>query len=61
MVKQRLRLATVSPTLLDVYAEDGMTLEMLMAFTVSTTMPPAAGLGAIKDGGRRNPGRSGAC
>jgi len=35
IVKQRLRLATVSPSLLDVYAEDGMTLEQLMAFTVS--------------------------
>jgi ParB family chromosome partitioning protein len=35
VVKQRLRLASVSPTLLDIYAEDGMTLEMLMAFTVS--------------------------
>jgi ParB family chromosome partitioning protein len=35
VVKQRLRLACVSPVLLDVYAEDGMTLEMLMAFTVS--------------------------
>ncbi len=35
IVKQRLRLATVSPTLLDVYVEDGMTLEQLMAFTVS--------------------------
>ena len=35
VVKQRLRLATVSEALLDVYAEDGMTLEMLMAFTVS--------------------------
>ena len=35
VVKQRLRLASVSPKLLDVYAEDGMTLEMLMAFTVS--------------------------
>ncbi len=35
VVKQRLRLASVSPTLLDVYAEDGMTLEQLMAFTVS--------------------------
>ncbi|MDT3377360.1 ParB/RepB/Spo0J family partition protein [Labrys neptuniae] len=34
VVKQRLRLASVSPTLLEVYAEDGMTLEMLMAFTV---------------------------
>jgi ParB family chromosome partitioning protein len=35
VVKQRLRLAAVSPKLLDVYADDGMTLEMLMAFTVS--------------------------
>ena len=35
VVKQRLRLAAVSPKLLDVYANDGMTLEMLMAFTVS--------------------------
>ncbi|WP_370675227.1 ParB/RepB/Spo0J family partition protein [Pleomorphomonas sp. PLEO] len=35
VVKQRLRLASVSPKLLDIYAEDGMTLEMLMAFTVS--------------------------
>ena len=35
VVKQRLRLATVSPALYDVYADDGMTLEQLMAFTVS--------------------------
>ena len=35
MVKQRLRLASVSQALLDVYADDGMTLEQLMAFTVS--------------------------
>jgi ParB family chromosome partitioning protein len=35
VVQQRLRLAAVSPALLDVYAEDGMTLEMLMAFTVN--------------------------
>ncbi|WP_336810107.1 ParB/RepB/Spo0J family partition protein [Bosea sp. MMO-172] len=35
VVKQRLRLAAVAPSLLDVYAEDGMTLDMLMAFTVS--------------------------
>lgn len=35
VVKQRLRLASVAPSLLDVYAEDGMTLEMLMAFTVN--------------------------
>ena len=36
VVKQRLRLASVSPKLLDVYAEDGMTLDQLMAFTVSS-------------------------
>lgn len=36
VVKQRLRLASVSPALLDIYAEDGMTLEQLMAFTVSS-------------------------
>ncbi|OJV29290.1 ParB/RepB/Spo0J family partition protein [Sphingomonas sp. 67-36] len=36
VVKQRLRLASVSPVLLEIYAEDGMTLEQLMAFTVST-------------------------
>ena len=36
VVKQRLRLASVSPVLLEVYADDGMTLEQLMAFTVST-------------------------
>ncbi|MGE3872541.1 MAG: ParB/RepB/Spo0J family partition protein [Parvibaculaceae bacterium] len=36
VVRQRLRLASVSRKLLDVYAEDGMTLEQLMAFTVSS-------------------------
>ncbi|MGY4297919.1 ParB family chromosome partitioning protein [Bradyrhizobium sp. i1.4.4] len=35
IVKQRLRLASVSPALLDVYADDGMSLEQLMAFTVT--------------------------
>jgi ParB family chromosome partitioning protein len=35
VVKQRLRLAAVSEKLLDAYAEDGMTLEQLMAFTVT--------------------------
>lgn len=35
VVRQRLRLAAVSPRLLDVYAEDGMTLDQLMAFTVN--------------------------
>jgi len=35
VVKQRLRLAAVSDKLLDIYAEDGITLEQLMAFTVT--------------------------
>jgi ParB family chromosome partitioning protein len=36
VVKQRLRLAAVSEKLLDIYAEDGMSLEQLMAFTVTS-------------------------
>jgi ParB family chromosome partitioning protein len=36
VVKQRLKLASVSTKLLDVYAEDGMTLDQLMAFTVNS-------------------------
>ena len=35
VVKQRLRLAAVSDKLLDVYTEDGMSLDQLMAFTVT--------------------------
>src|SRR3546814_13392947 len=35
VVSQRLKLAKVSPRLHEVYAEDGMTLEQLMAFSVS--------------------------
>src|SRR4030088_738652 len=35
VVKQRLRLAAVSPTLLDAYADDGMSLAKLMAFSVT--------------------------
>ncbi len=35
VVKQRLRLASVAPALLDLYAEDAMSLEQLMAFTVN--------------------------
>jgi ParB family chromosome partitioning protein len=35
VVKQRLRLATVSSKLLDIYAGDGLTLDQLMAFTVN--------------------------
>ncbi len=36
VVKQRLRLAAVAPALLDLYADDVMTLEQLMAFTVNS-------------------------
>lgn len=36
VVKQRLRLASVSEKLLGIYAEDGITLEQLMAFTVTS-------------------------
>ncbi|WGF91044.1 ParB/RepB/Spo0J family partition protein [Marinivivus vitaminiproducens] len=35
VVKQRLRLASVAPALLEVYAEDGMTLEQVMAFSIA--------------------------
>ena len=38
IVKQRLRLASVSPKLHEVYAEDGMTLEQLMAFSVTAAV-----------------------
>ncbi|WP_096701080.1 ParB/RepB/Spo0J family partition protein [Magnetospirillum sp. 15-1] len=34
VVRQRLRLAAVSPKLLDLYGDDQMTLEQLMAFTI---------------------------
>jgi len=35
VVKQRLKLAAVAPTLLELYADDAMSLEQLMAFTVN--------------------------
>jgi ParB family chromosome partitioning protein len=35
IVKQRLRLASVSPKLHEIYGDDGMTLEQLMAFSVT--------------------------
>jgi ParB/RepB/Spo0J family partition protein len=35
VVRQRLRLASVSPKLLEAYAEDGMTLDQLMCFTIN--------------------------
>lgn len=36
VVKQRLKLTTVAPELLEAYGEDDMTLDQLMAFTVSS-------------------------
>jgi ParB family chromosome partitioning protein len=35
IVKQRLKLASVAPALLEIYAVDGMPLEQLMVFTVN--------------------------
>jgi len=35
VVRQRLRLAAISPKLLDIYAADSMTLEQLMAFSIN--------------------------
>jgi ParB family chromosome partitioning protein len=35
VVKQRLKLAAVAPSLLDLYADDAMSLDQLMAFTVN--------------------------
>ena len=56
VVKQRLRLASISPTLLDIYAEDGMTLEQLMAFTVSEDHARQEQVWeAIKDGWQKEP------
>lgn len=56
VVKQRLRLASVSPTLLDIYAEDGMTLEQLMAFTVTSNHARQEQVWeAIKDGWQKEP------
>ena len=36
VVRQRLKLASVAPALLNLYAEDGISLEQLMAFTITT-------------------------
>jgi len=56
VVKQRLRLTTVSPALLDIYAEDSMTLEQLMAFTVSADHARQEQVwNAIKDGWQKEP------
>lgn len=48
VVKQRLKLASVSPVLLDIYAEDGMTLAQLEAFTVSGDHAPRTGVRAAE-------------
>ena len=56
VVKQRLRLVAVSPALLDVYAEDSMTLDQLMAFTVSVDHARQEQVWeAIKDGWQKDP------
>ncbi|WP_320177614.1 ParB/RepB/Spo0J family partition protein [Roseovarius pacificus] len=56
VVKQRLRLVSASPALLDIYAEDGMTLEQLMAFTVSDDHARQEQVWeAIKDGWQKEP------
>ena len=56
VVKQRLRLASISPALLDIYAEDGMTLEQLMAFTVTSDHARQEQVWeAIKDGWQKEP------
>ena len=56
VVKQRLRLVSVSPALLETYAEDGMTLEQLMAFTVSDDHARQEQVwAAIKDSWQKEP------
>ena len=56
VVKQRLRLASVSTALLDAYAEDGMTLEQLMAFTVTSDQARQEQVWeAIKDSWQKEP------
>ncbi|MBN9670188.1 ParB/RepB/Spo0J family partition protein [Roseibium aggregatum] len=56
VVKQRLRLVSVSPALLETYAEEGMTLEQLMAFTISDDHARQEQVWeAIKDGWQKEP------
>ena len=56
VVKQRLRLTTVSPALLEIYADEGMTLEQLMAFTVSSDHARQEQVwDAIKDSWQKEP------
>ena len=56
VVKQRLRLVSVSPKLLEIYADDGMTLEQLMAFSVSSDHARQEQVwDAIKDSWQKEP------
>jgi ParB family chromosome partitioning protein len=56
VVNQRLRLAAVSEKLLDVYAEDGVSLEQLMAFTVTNDHARQVQVWeAVKDTWNRHP------
>ncbi len=56
VVKQRLRLVRVAPSLLNIYAEDGMTLDQLSAFTVSDDHAHQEQVwGAIKDSWSKEP------
>jgi ParB family transcriptional regulator, chromosome partitioning protein len=56
IVKQRLKLASVAPDLLDLYAEDGMSLEQLMAFTVNPDHRRQVEVwAALKNGYNREP------
>jgi len=56
VVKQRLKLAAVAPALLDLYADDAMTLEQLMAFTVNGDQQRQSQIWeALKNGYNREP------
>ncbi|MFT4148633.1 MAG: ParB N-terminal domain-containing protein [Paracoccaceae bacterium] len=56
VVKQRLKLVTVAPELLDTYAADQMALEQLMAFTVSSDHERQIQVwNAVKDSWQREP------
>ncbi|WP_235858311.1 ParB/RepB/Spo0J family partition protein [Cereibacter sphaeroides] len=56
IVKQRLKLASVAPALLEVYAEDGMTLEQLMALTANPDHARQAQIwDAVKDSWNKVP------
>src|SRR3546814_17845690 len=49
VVRQRLKLAAVSPKLHDIYADAGMTLDQLMAFTIADANQRPAGVWAHLD------------